>query len=542
MTSSRLNAKARAYMKSHPGVNYTEALAIVSRKQEPLLGGAMSDMLSRIVGAGTPTPDLESAMQSLGFEFPPKEGGSDPIAPSDARTGDVVKVNDRYGMLLDTQGSVLLDGKLLNITDVAEENLEFFRMPAPAENAEDAMLEEAKRYAEKIVFETDGTLQWDTTPSPLYAIQRGDVLECETFGGAVYLGKGQVRCSNGGSVAGVADVGDITQVWRASVANFNENPHPRDSAPQGTRLLSVISPLTTDNVVERWKRNEFTNHLYVPLGFDGPDMRVFGIDLAETATGGTGPHGCIQGSTGSGKTALAKNLVYALASDNSPTKVTFAFVDFKGSACADELGRLPHTVFSRGNLEADEGSREEEFRDFIAEEMSRRESVLHAHAARDHITYTRMRSEDDSLPPLPRLVVVVEEAHEAMRMRLGHTREALTSIAAKGRALGIHLVVVSQVFDPVVFRELMVHMVFGVSLRTHSAAASRTVLHVSGAENLPLGKGDAMIRYSERNWGDTVASFRILVPMVGAEREAFVAAMSHAASDWEALRDIGTET
>lgn len=419
MTSSRLNAKAREYMKSHPGVKYTEALAIVSGKPGPMLGGVMSDMLSRIVGSGTPTPDLESAMQSLGFSFPPKEGESVPVAASDVRTGDVVKVEERYGLLLDDKGTVLLDGKLVNLKDYGI--VEFFRMPAPAENAEDAMLEEAKRYAEKIVFETDGTLQWDTTPSPLYAIQRGDVLRFGE-GAAVYLGSGEIWCSNGGSVAGVADVGDITQVWRASVANFNENPHPRDSAPQGTRLLSVVSPLTTDNVVERWKRNEFTNHLYVPLGFDGPDMRVFGS------------------STGSGKTALVKNLVYALASDNSPTKVTFAFVDFKGSSCADELGRLPHTVFSRGNLESHEGSREE-FRDFIAEEMSRRESVLHAHAAKDHITYTKMRGEDDSLPPLPRLVVVVEEADEAMRARLSHTREALTSIAAKGRALGIHLVV-----------------------------------------------------------------------------------------------------
>lgn len=530
MTSSRLNAKARAYMKSHPGVKYTEALAIVSGKPGPMAGGVMSDMISRIIGAGTPTPDLESAMQSLGLDFPPKEGKSAPVAAADVRTGDVAKVGDRYGMLLDDKGTVLLDGKIVHVADYGD--VEFFRMPAPAEDPEDTALEEAKRYAEKSVFKVDAAFHWNPSTSPLYAVQRGDVLRFES-GAAVYLGDGEAW-HNGNRVR-VTSLPDTPEVWRAVIFDPYAKLSPRGiKLYDGVELSSVVGPLTADNLMERWRRNEFTNHLHVPLGYDTSDKRVFGIDLAEAAMGGTGPHGCIQGCTGSGKTVLAHNISYALAADNSPTKVTFAFADYKGGATAHKMSELPHTVFAQGNMDHDEDARKA-LHDFVSDEMARRESLLNEHAIKNHIDYTRARGEGRDIPPLPHLIVFIEEIDEALRSRIPLARETPEQITRMGRALGIHLIAASQVIDPASFRDMLMHMGFGVSLKTYSAAASRVVLGVVGAEELPVGKGDALVRYSERG-DDIVDRFRVLFPIEGVARDEFVAAISHAASNWENMQ------
>lgn len=526
MTSSRLNAKARAYMKSHHGVNYTEALAIVSGKPGPMLGGVMSDMLSRIVGSGTPTPDLESAMQSLGFEFPPKEGESVPVAASDVRTGDVVKVEERYGLLLDDKGTVLLDGKLVNITDVAEENLEFFRMSSPAGVEANSVLDTAKRYAEESIIGTGG-VSWDVVAVPLYAIQRGDVLRFGE-GAAVYLGSGEIWCD--GSVVRASSLPSDAEVWR-SVVHSPSTPSPsRASVPDGVQLASLIGGATVDSQLERWKRNEFTNHLHVPFGYDTTDNRVIGIDLAEAAMGGSGPHGCIQGTTGTGKTAFVRNILQALAADNSPTKVTFAFADFVGTYYAKEAAMFPHTRFSQGNMLNNEDARKS-FSDFVMGEVSRREGLLAAHGARSHLHYTEMRDVDDTLPALPQLLVVMEEVGEALYSRASSVYETLTTITRKGRALGIHLLAVSQVVSTSDFKDALQSMGFSISFRTNSPAASMRVLGVTGAESLKGGHGDALMRYSERG-DDAVVAFRTLRMMSDEEHDRFTKTLNDAAQRW----------
>ena len=431
MTSSRLSAKARTYMKSHPGVNYTEALSIVSGKPEPLLGGAMSDMLSRIVGAGTPTPDLDSAMQSLGFDFPPKSSDdATPLTAADAHQGDVAKVGGRYGLLLDDKGTVLLDGKIVNLADYGD--VEFFRMAAPD-----------------------------------------------------------------------------------------------DLAHTPTSTSRAINGMSLEQLTERWERNEFTNRLHVPLGHD-ESGRVLGIDLMEPSMAGTGPHGCIQGQTGMGKSALVENILYALAAENSPTKVTFALADFKSHG-GTQLRELPHTVFAQ-----EWGTGEHwGIADFITAEMSRREAVLRKHNAKDHITYIEMRREDTSLPPLPRLVVVMEEARDVIHGKYGREYDTLMYICRAGRALGVHLIVVEQRFDHPVFEHVLPHIGFGISFRTDRQALSWLIPEAPWSET-PLDNrvGHAWVRRGT-SYDREVSPLRTFAPVHGAELNTLTAALDAAAREWE---------
>jgi len=492
MTSSRLNAKARAYMKSHPGVNYTEALSIVSKTSDtPLLSGVMSDMLKRLTGDGAPAPDLETAMQNLGFEFPPNPDAASPISAAGARQGDVAKVGERYGLVLDSH-TILLDGKITALSDY--EGVEFFRLPAPpSARGSDDELEQAKSAAAELLGAPSHAV-WEETSVPLYAVQRGDVVQFDSSAGA-YLGKGDILI--GGDTIRLSDAGTATAVFRA---RFDTAPHNPET-PDGVSLYSVVG----GDVAERWRKNEFTNDLHVPLGYDVADNRVFGINLAEASAGGTGPHGVIQGSTGTGKSVLVSNIIMALAADNSPTKVTFALAESKGAFAARSVEGLPHVVKTWGRLE-DDTEAQSDFKDFILQELSRREELLYGMDTRDISAYTAARASDSTLPALPRLIVITDDMAPVRQ----HVAPALSAVATKGRSLGIHLLLAEQHVDHLQWHALQAHMSYGITFRCRSDMASRTVLGVRDGTDLPAGRGDALVRYSDAHGVEHIEGFRTL--------------------------------
>lgn len=484
MTSSRLNAKAREYMKSHPGVNYTEALSRVSAPDMPMLGGVMSDMLNKLTGGGTPTPDLDTAMRTLGFEFPPNPDTAAAISVPDVRQGDVAKVGDRYGLVL--EGSTcLLDGKIIPLSDC--DDVEFFRLPAPPT---DSTVDAAKAVAAEMLGAPPHAV-WEETTVPLYAVQRGDVVQFNTHAG-VYLGKGDV--SVGGDTVKLSEAGTAVAVLRL---RFAAAPF----IPEGVSLYS----LTEGDLAERWRRNEFTNDLHVPIGYDVEDNRVFGINIAETRAGGTGPHGIIQGSTGAGKSVLVTNIMLALAADHSPTKVTFALAESRGAFAAKRVEALPHLVKAWGRLE-DDYEAQADFKDFIVQELGRREELLYEMGTHDISAYTAARAKDSTLPALPRLIVITEDASSTARVG-----KSLVSVVAKGRSLGVHLLMTEQHVTSSTLHEVRNYMSYGITFRCASASSSRAILNgVPDGANLPLGRGDALVRYIDGHWEEHIERCRTL--------------------------------
>lgn len=493
MTSSRLNAKARAYMKSHPGVNYTEALSIVSKGGDmPMLGGVMSDMLKKLTDGGKPAPDLETAMQNLGFDFPPNHDTATPVTAADVRHGDVAKIGERFGLLLD-QESVLLDGKIVALANHVD--VEFFRLPAPpSDRGADEALDQAKAAAAELLKAPPHAV-WEETSVPLYAVQRGDIVQ---FGSSVgvYLGKGDILM--GGDTIKLTEAGVVTSVFRARFDTAPYNPE----TPEGVSLYSVVG----DDIVGRWQRNEFTNDLHVPLGYDVADNRVFGINLAEASAGGTGPHGVIQGITGTGKSVLVSNIIMALAADNSPAKVTFALAESKGGFAARSVEGLPHVVKTWVRLENDTEA-QSDFKDFILQELSRREDLLCGMNIRDISAYTAARAKDSTLPALPRLIVITDDMAPARQ----HVAPVLSAVATKGRSLGIHLLLAEQHVDHAQWHALQAHMSYGITFRCKSVISSRAVLGgVRDGVNLPAGRGDALVRYSDAHGVEHIEGFRTL--------------------------------
>lgn len=197
---------------------------------------------------------------------------------------------------------------------------------------------------------------------------------------------------------------------------------------------------------------------------------------------GDGPHAIVTGMTGAGKSELLVTWVAALCASHGPERVTFLLADFKGGTAFDRLRSLPHVVGVITDLDETEARRGVAS---LAAEMRRRESVLAAAGARD------IREVD-----LARLVIVVDE-FAAMLQDHAELAAVFTDVAARGRALGMHLILGTQRAAGVIRDALAANCPLRISLRVAEATDSRAVLGSAAAAELPGGidgRGRALLR------------------------------------------------
>ncbi|WP_103663195.1 FtsK/SpoIIIE domain-containing protein [Microbacterium sp. CJ77] len=202
-----------------------------------------------------------------------------------------------------------------------------------------------------------------------------------------------------------------------------------------------------------------------------------------------GPHAVVTGITGSGKSELLTTWITALCAAYSTREVSFLLADFKGGMTFDALADLPHVTGVITDL--DGGSAERAIASLRAE-LRRREHELALRGARD-ITDPRV--------DLPRLVIVVDEFAALLAERDGLHR-IFADVAARGRALGLHLILGSQRVSGAMADALLANCPLRVALRSADAADSRAVLGDDSAARLPggsAGRGRAFVRRA----GDT---------------------------------------
>jgi len=242
-------------------------------------------------------------------------------------------------------------------------------------------------------------------------------------------------------------------------------------------LLDLTVPTPAD-VLSRWAARPGPT-TSVPLGADGSG--TVSVDLAQQ-----GPHTMLGGATGAGKSILLQTLVTSLLMANRPDELNLVLVDFKGGSAFLPFIGCPHVVgFIRSTGESaadvfDEAAAQRVLASVRAE-VRRRESLLARYGGEIDELW---RSANHPPATLPRLVMIFDEFARVLESSPGFLKE-LVNVAAKGRSLGMHLVLATQSLQGKLSPELKNNIDLRITLRQNEVADSVEVLGVPDAAAIP---------------------------------------------------------
>lgn len=180
-------------------------------------------------------------------------------------------------------------------------------------------------------------------------------------------------------------------------------------------------------------------------------------------------HVLVAGTTGSGKTALARTLLVSLAMHNRPHQVQFVLIDPKSRGFG-ALATLPHTL---GSVVATTEQAVERLR-WLVIEMERRD--------REQVNR-------------PALILAVDELADLLQSGGSAVEAMLTRLAQRGREAGVHVVACTQkptasLIGGAMKANFPVRLVGAVASKDEARYA--TGVTDSGAEKLE-GKGDFLL-------------------------------------------------
>lgn len=194
-----------------------------------------------------------------------------------------------------------------------------------------------------------------------------------------------------------------------------------------------------------------------------------------------GPHALVAGTTGSGKSEALISWVLALAARYSPSRLALLLVDFKGGSSFAPLRGLPHLAGMVSDLD---GRRATRAMTSLRAELERRERLLAVEGARS--------IEGLAAGRLPRLVVAVDE-YAAVVAEHPDLHEVFADLSARGRSLGIHLMLCTQRPTGVVRDAILANVTLRLALRMTDPGESRAMIGSAAAAGL-RDQGRAILR------------------------------------------------
>lgn len=259
----------------------------------------------------------------------------------------------------------------------------------------------------------------------------------------------------------------------------------------------ALDPMDTWGNITRYGDKR---RLRLPIGFLQTGDRIE-LDIKQAADGGTGPHGQLLGTTGSGKSEFLRNMVLNGCVAHSPAMLNWLLVDFKGGPTFLGMSELPHVSAVITNMEQ-EAHLVSRMREMIYGEIDRRYQVLRTadelsprYDVKDIRDYETLRERGVDLPPLPSLAIIIDEFAELLA-QYPEYGDLFKRIGRVGRSLGIYLLFASQNLD-ISGRTsgLESNIGYKIGLKTQTAQESRALLDGSDAAyRLPGTPGHGVLR------------------------------------------------
>ncbi|AOS94732.1 hypothetical protein AN480_26920 (plasmid) [Mycobacterium intracellulare subsp. chimaera] len=270
-----------------------------------------------------------------------------------------------------------------------------------------------------------------------------------------------------------------------------------------------IEDISTYDPTPVWKSTAATPSLRAPIGYlrdhlapdDAAASEATPDDLAylDITAGGPISHGVLQGRTGFGKSYFLNGGIASIAVLHNPTKVQFVFVDFKGGATFSDLERLPHVAGSFTGRDMNHPESVSRLVQALADEASTRETLLRQYNVESAIAYRQLLAQNAALPPLPLIVVIIDEFLEEIAAHPDSLQQ-IARIASDVCNLGIHIVlampyiphrllpgILADAITATPMQDILRHTAFRVSLATASAVESRVLIGDDSALTLPIG-------------------------------------------------------
>jgi S-DNA-T family DNA segregation ATPase FtsK/SpoIIIE len=212
------------------------------------------------------------------------------------------------------------------------------------------------------------------------------------------------------------------------------------------------------------------------------------------------PHLLVAGSTGSGKSVCMNLMIQSLLMHFGPDDLKLIMFDPKVLEF-QAYSHLPHLIAPIINEPEKMGlvlrwAINEMERRYIqlADAGVRKMSEFNSRPISDVPQYDR---NGEVIPNrLPHIVIIINELGDIMQRNAKEVDNALSRLAAKSRAAGIHMIIATQRSDSkIISGTIKVNFPWRIALKVTDGINSRVIFDQTGAESL-LGNGDMLFRGS----------------------------------------------
>ena len=290
----------------------------------------------------------------------------------------------------------------------------------------------------------------------------------------------EVKPDSGIRVRSIANLVDDISMGLAKAGVRIEAPIPGKAAV-GIEVPNA-EPATVHlrNILEA---PEFRNHksrIAACLGADVAGRPVI-LDINKM------PHLLVAGTTGSGKSVCINSIIMSILYKAKPDEVKLILIDPKKVEFA-VFRDLPHLYCP---LISDPTKAAGALNSAV-NEMERRFELIEEVGVRNIAGYNEITAGDPARPPMPQIVIIIDELADLMMTASNEVETAICRLAQKARAAGIHLILGTQRPSTDVITGLIkANIPSRIAFTVTQQIDSRIILDSVGAEKL-IGRGDML--------------------------------------------------